>query len=254
MSWASRRRSLIFLIGSALAVAFFVVVLIAILYRTPSCTDGIQNQGEAGIDCGGSCEYLCTAQVQPPAVLFTKVLKNSDGRTDVVALIENKNADAAAKNVPYRISLYGEGQAFVREVTGTVDLPPRTAKPVYLSGVVSGTQPIVNAFLEIESSAPKWFSLTVDPRIVPTVVRATLIGTEFNPRVEAILANPSSAPLSNVQAVVLVSDANKNVIAASATVVPTIPAQGQSTATFTWNNAFAGIPASAEVVPIIPLP
>jgi hypothetical protein len=254
MSWASRRRSLIFLIGSALAVAFFVVVLIAILYRTPSCTDGIQNQGEAGSDCGGSCAYLCTDLVQPPIVLFTKVLKNTDGRSDVVAVIENKNADAAAKNVPYRVSLYGEGQSFIREITGTVDLPPRTTKPIFLSGVVSGEQLIVNAFLEIAPSTPKWFTLAADPRIVPSVLNATLTGTVSNPRVEAMLMNPSSAPLSNVQAIVLVSDVNKNVIAASATVVPVISAQGQSLATFTWNNAFIGVPVSAEVVPIIPLP
>lgn len=254
MSWASRRRSLIFLIGSALAVAFFVVVLMVISYRTPSCTDGIQNQDEAGIDCGGSCPYLCIARVQPPIVLFTKVLDNGAGRTDIIALVENKNAGIAAKNVPYRIALYGEGHAFIREVTGTVDLPPRTAKPIFLPGVVSGGQPIVSAFLEIAATAPKWFTLTVDPRVVPTVSRATLIGTESNPRVEAVLANPSSSLLVNVHAIVLVSDAGKNVIAASETVVSTIPVRGQTTATFTWNNAFSGIPASAEVVPIIPLP
>ena len=27
---------------------------------TPSCTDGIQNQGETGIDCGGPCPNPCT--------------------------------------------------------------------------------------------------------------------------------------------------------------------------------------------------
>ncbi|MBD3636310.1 MAG: gliding motility-associated C-terminal domain-containing protein [Crocinitomicaceae bacterium] len=31
---------------------------------TPSCTDGIQNQGETGIDCGGPCPTACP---QPPA-------------------------------------------------------------------------------------------------------------------------------------------------------------------------------------------
>ncbi|MCX6787325.1 MAG: hypothetical protein NTY93_02255 [Candidatus Kaiserbacteria bacterium] len=253
MSWASRRRSLIFLIGSALSVAFFAVVLIAIFYRTPSCTDGVQNQDEAGIDCGGSCAYLCTAQEQPPIVLFTKVLQTG-GRTDIIALIENKNSDAAAKNVPYRIALYGSGQSFIREINGTLDLPPRATKPIYVPGVVSGEQPIVSAFLDIAASAPQWFTMTVDPRIIPTVSHITLSGTASNPRVEAMLTNPSSSPITNVQAIVLVYDANKNVIAASETVVPVISAQGQSTATFTWNNAFAGTPALADVMPIIPLP
>ncbi|OGF94510.1 hypothetical protein A2433_01120 [Candidatus Giovannonibacteria bacterium RIFOXYC1_FULL_48_8] len=254
MSWASQRRFFILLIVGAIAAAFCVVVLIPTLYKTPSCTDGIQNQDEAGIDCGGSCAYLCTAEVQPPIVLFTKVLQNAEGRTDVIALVENKNADVAAKDVPYRIALYGEGHSFVQEINGTVDLPPRTTKPIYLPGVVSGGKPIVQAFLEISPSAPQWFTLTADPRIVPKVSHTTFVGTESNPRVEAVLTNSSGVPLTNVQAIVLVYDTNKNVIAASGTVLPVISAQGQSTATFTWNIAFAGIPASAEVVPIIPLP
>lgn len=254
MSWASQRRFLILITGGAIIVAFVAVMLILIFYKAPSCTDSIQNQDEAGIDCSGSCPYLCTAQVQPPIVLFTKVLQNAEGRSDVISLIQNKNADAAAKNVPYRIALYGEGHSFIREITGMVDLPPRTTKPIFLSGIVSGGQPVVSAFLEITASAPRWFTLNVDPRIIPTVLRATLIGTESNPRVEAILVNPSSSTLTNIQAIVLVSDANKNVIAASKTVVSAIPIQEQATATFTWNNAFAGVPASVEVVPIIPLP
>jgi len=260
MSWASQRRFFILLIVGVVVVVFLTIVIISAIYKTPSCTDGVQNQNEAGIDCGGSCSYLCADRVHPPRVLFTKVLKNNNDRTDIIALIENKNTDAAAKNVPYRISLYGEGQVFIREITGTVDLPPRTTKPIFLPGVVSGLpaqagkQPIVSAFLEIAASAPHWFTLTVDPRIIPTVSRTTLVGTESNPRVEAILTNPSSSSIMNVHAIVFVYDANKNVIAASATVVPVIQAQGQSIATFTWNNAFSGIPASEEVVPIIPLP
>src|SRR5690606_2026481 len=27
---------------------------------TPSCSDGIQNQGETGVDCGGPCPNPCT--------------------------------------------------------------------------------------------------------------------------------------------------------------------------------------------------
>ena len=28
---------------------------------TPSCMDGIQNQGEGGVDCGGPCAMLCSS-------------------------------------------------------------------------------------------------------------------------------------------------------------------------------------------------
>ncbi len=254
MSWAARRRFFILLIIGAVVVAFLTVVGIATFYKAPSCTDGAANGDETGIDCGGSCSYLCTAELQPPTILFTKTLENSVGRTDVIASVENKNANAAAKNVPYRIIFYGANQSIIQEVTGTLDLPSGATEPVFVPGVASGKQKVVNAFLDIDPSLPRWFTMTADSRIVPVVSNTTQGGTPDAPRIEAILANPSVTTLTNVQAIVLVRGAQGDIIAASKTVVATIPAQGQAIATFTWNRAFAQIPASIEVVPIIPLP
>lgn len=254
MSWAARRRFIILLIIGAVAVAFLAVVLIATLYKTPSCSDGVQNQGEAGVDCGGSCAYLCTAQVEPPVILFTKALATGTGRTDVVAMVENKNKNAAARNVPYRITLYGVGQVFLQELSGTIDLPPGTSVPLFVPGVASGRQEVTGAFLDIAADAPRWFTLNTDPRIIPTVVSTTGGGDKTAPRVEAVLANPSATTLSNVRAIVLINNKDKSVIGASETVIPSIFAQSQATAIFTWNNSFVGVPESIEVIPVIPLP
>lgn len=242
------------LIITAIIAAFTAFVLVSTFYKAPSCTDGVQNQNEAGVDCGGPCRYLCTAQVQPPTVLFSKAIQNSQGRTDVVASIENKNATAAAKDVPYRITLYGAGQSLIQQVTGTLDLPPFSTVSVYLPGIAAGKQKVVNTFLDIEATAPQWFTMANDPRIVPTVSNTTLLGTPSAPRIDAVLTNPSIRVLANVRVVVLVRSASGDVMAASETIVPTIPAQGRAIATFTWNNAFASTPTSVEAVPIIPLP
>lgn len=254
MSWAARRRLVILLIIGAVIIAFLAIVLIATLAKAPSCTDGIQNQNETGVDCGGSCAYLCTAQVQPPTVLFTKALAYGGGRTDVIATVENKNATAAAKNVPYRITLYGKGQALIQEVTGMVDLPPGTSVPIYVSQIASGKQAVTGVFLDIATSTLMWFSISAGERSVPVVSNTTQSGTVDAPRIQAILSNSTVIPYRNVQAIVMVRNKNGDIIAASSTVLPSIPAQGQSTATFTWNKAFPEMPAAIEVVPVIPLP
>ncbi len=253
MSWAARRRFIILFILGAIAAAFFAIVSIATFYKAPSCTDTTQNQDEEGIDCGGSCPYLCTAQRQPPTILFTKAISNGVGRTDVAALVENKNATAAAKNVPYAVTLYGDDRTILQTVSGTLDLPPGATVPVFISGVVSGNQRVANVFLDIATSSPKWFVLSPDPRIVPLVSDTKPSGTVSAPRIETVLTNQSVTRLTNVEVVVIVRDAQGIVIAASKTIVSVIPAQGQATATFTWNNAFSGVPASIEVVPVIPL-
>jgi hypothetical protein len=254
MSWAAKRRFIILLLVGIVIAAIIAAVFFTTLKKAPSCSDGIQNQNEVGIDCGGSCPYLCVAQEQPPTVLFTKALSYGGGRTDVIASIENKNTTAAAKNVPYRIILYGKGQVLVQEVNGTLDLPPGASVPVYVPQIFSGKQVVTGAFLDIATSSVRWFLMTPNQRSVPLVSNITQSGTPSAPRIEAVLSNATVVPFTNVQVVVIVHNTSGDVIAASGTVLPSIPAQGQSTATFTWNKAFSETPAAIEVIPIIPLP
>lgn len=254
MSWASRRRFIILSIIGAIILAFFAIVSFSLFHKAPSCSDGVQNQGEAGVDCGGPCPYLCTADEHAPTVLFTKAIPSGTGRTDIVASIENVNANVAARSVPYSVTLYGVGQVLIRQVSGVVDLPPAATVPVFIPGVVNGNQQVMGAFLTIDAAKARWFTMTSDPRTIPVVSNTTLSGSNTSPRIDAILTNPSTTALTNVPAVVLVRSAQGEVIAVSRTIVPSIPAQGQATATFTWNGTFGSPVASIEVIPVIPLP
>lgn len=242
------------IILALLAIAFGAVILISVAYQTASCVDGVQNQGETGIDCGGPCPYLCTDQQLAPTVLFTQTVDNGSGRVDLVASVENKNVTAAARTVPYRVRVYGANQALLREMAGSIDLPPATVVPVYIPGVAASQQSVKNAFLEIDPTAPKWFTLSPDPRIVPKVSGIRLGGTMNAPRIQATLSNPSATALSNVQAVVMVYNPQGTIIGASSTVIPVIPGQDSATMMYTWNGPFVGAPTRIEVVPIIPLP
>lgn len=253
MSWAARRRFLILFGIGAITVAFVVVVLIATFTEAPSCGDGARNQGEEGVDCGGPCPYLCTAQLQPPTVLFTRALSNGADRTDIIALVENKNPSAAAKDVPYDVQV-STGKFILKEVSGTLDLPPGATVPVFIPGIFSGKQKAATAFLTIAQSSPRWFSMSADARVVPRVSDTRQTGSADSPRIEATLTNPDAVALANVRAVVIVRNAQSDVIAASETVVPGLRPFGSATAVFTWNNAFPDEPASIEVTPIVSLP
>ncbi len=254
MSWAAQRRFVIFLIIGAVIGSFVAVTLIATFYEAPSCADGVQNQDESGIDCGGACTYLCTFEQQPPTVLFSKPIASLPGRTDVIASVENKNKTAAAKNVPYKIALFGADRVLIQESTGTFELPPGGTVPIYLPGIFSGKQPVETAFLSLDSSSIAWFSMPQETRIVPAISNVVLGGTATAPRITATLTNPSVVPLRNMKVIVTVRDEVGNVIGASQTVVSILSGQGQANATFTWPSAFSGTPVSIGVAPIIPLP
>ncbi len=254
MSWAGERRLFILIILGVFVAAVVGTVSIATLYHAPSCTDGVQNEGEQGVDCGGPCTNLCTALEEPPTVLFTQAIPNGVGRTDVAALVENKNPDAAAKAVPYTVTLYGPNQALVARVAGTLELPPNASVPVFVPGVASGNQTVVNAFLTIDPTAVSWYRMPVDPRTLPQVSNITLGGTTAMPAITATFTDASATALTNVKSIVFVRDAQGNVLAASETLTPTIPAQGSAVATYTWNAPFRATPSSIEVFPAIPLP
>jgi hypothetical protein len=254
MSWAAQRRFIIVFILGAVTVAFSIVVLIATFSKAPSCADDVQNQGESGIDCGGPCPYLCTNEQHSPTVLFTKAISNGMGRTDVIALVENVNALAGAKNVPYTITLYGTGQVFVQQVTGALDLPPSTSVPVFVPNISSGNQKNLRAFLTIDPTTPRWYSLKSAELLLPVVANTTLGGATSTPRIDATLTNSSVTSFTNLKVVVFVHDETGEVIAASQTIVPTLGAQGQAVATFTWNSPFPKMPAKIEVLPVLSLP
>src|ERR1700729_736634 len=103
MDWSMRRKRLIEILLGACAVALIAVVVIATLYKAPSCTDGKKDQGEQGIDCGGPCPYLCSSTEIAPRVMFVRAVSPEIGRTDVIAYIDNSNPNGSVQNAAYTV-------------------------------------------------------------------------------------------------------------------------------------------------------
>lgn len=250
--WASRRQTLILLIIAVVIGAAGALIAIATLYHAPSCTDAKQNQGEAGIDCGGPCPYLCSADESMPYVEFVRQLSPVQGRTDVIAYVENRNADAAVKGARYTITLYGSDNLVVAEKSGTVDLPPKALVPIFVPNFYSGYQTVARAFLTFDESSFRWYRYE-DTRPVIAATNITLAGSG-TPRITADIGNPTALPLFRIPVVATVFDASGNAIAASATVLTQIPAMGTAPAVFTWNAPYPAPAAREDVVPLAPLP
>jgi len=253
MSWAGRRRFLILSIVAIVGIFIVAVTSIATFYKAPSCADHTQNQGETGIDCGGPCAYLCVADEQIPIVRFTKALLPTPNRVDIISYIDNPNASASARSVPFKVTLYAADHTVLKTDTGTVDMPAGATVPVYIPSFFTGNAEGVQAFITIDApDTIKWYTDTSQPK-VPNVAGTTLGGTNDAPRITAVLGNPNAAELRNVKAVVAVYNGSNNVIAASETLVLSIPPQGSASAIFTWNDPFTSPPARIEVIPLVSL-
>lgn len=249
MSWGSRRKAIFLICVSAVILALVAVTIIAIAYETPSCMDGTQNQDERGVDCGGSCTYLCAADVQQPAVRFVRYFASGEGRTDVIAYVINPNPSAAVEDARYTITLYDEAGTVIGEREGSIDLPPSSTVPVFEPGFSTGPRVPARAFLAFLPSSLSYYAFEAEtPRLS---VSDVAFGEGETPRITATIRNRGATPVFNIPVVATVFD-DDSALAASASVVD-VPAGGATPVVFTWRLPFSGEPARIEVIPRIPI-
>src|SRR3989344_7966424 len=92
--WSIRRKRIILSIIVLAIVVFVGAPIFLLFYRAPTCFDGKWNGDETGIDCGRSCQLLCTAESLPLLLKGDpRVFKIADNIFEIVALIENPNTN-----------------------------------------------------------------------------------------------------------------------------------------------------------------
>jgi len=253
MSWAGRKRAAVVIVIGAIIIAALAIFGFSLFYETPTCFDRKQNQGEVGVDCGGSCSTLCSSQVDASArVVFTRAFSPQPDRTDVIAYVENPNADAQAKDAPFSLELYGtEGQPLAR-ITLTLDLPPSSTVPIYVADVASRGVVVARAFLTPENAVGMW-SRAGEQLPNPEVTEIKVTEGD-RPRVTATLRNPLAVARYDLTYVATIFDATGTAIAASQTLIPRLPSQGTAPLVFTWKASFFAPVAKVEVLPVPSLP
>jgi len=101
------------------AVSFVVYLL---FFRTPaSCTNGKQDSGEEGIDCGDVCSNVCLPANFQQIELIGNVslFKPSAATIELAAKIQNGNFDLAAKSFNYSFDVTDAAGVKVDTISGT---------------------------------------------------------------------------------------------------------------------------------------
>lgn len=249
MDWATRRRAIVWAIFGSAGIALLIILGIAIFYKTPTCLDNKQNQGEVGVDCGGPCAHACITDEKPPQLRFARAVVPSADRTDVIAYVDNPNADAAAHGVAATVEVYDANHALLASKQVTFDLTPSALTPVFIDGILPNSTPVTQTFFTIDTEHVQWIRTTKKPTI-PTFKNIAWDNSSA-PRVSVTLVNPVAQPLTNVVLVATVFDASGQAIAASRTIVANLPSQGTAQAFFTWNVPFESAPARVDVAPVV---
>ncbi|MCR4310974.1 MAG: hypothetical protein NUV54_00150, partial [Candidatus Taylorbacteria bacterium] len=87
VSWSTRHQ--FFYISGAILFFLFALALptLFLTYKAPSCVDGVQNQEELGIDCGGPCSVLCKAEALDVIVRWQRAFRVKEGVYNALAYV-----------------------------------------------------------------------------------------------------------------------------------------------------------------------
>src|SRR3989344_810264 len=194
MSWASRRRSM-YLTG---IIAFLVLLagipLLKFSYHAPTCTDGVQNQGETAPDKGGPCPILDARALSPASILWSRSFTVRDGLYSSVAYVQNDNAQAGVRLVSYRFGLYDGKNVLIAERAGQMFIMPASVTPVYEFNINTGNRAVAHTYFEF--SGPLVWERLKNEAAAVSVINREVSGVDSSPRITAIAENRSVAPVS----------------------------------------------------------
>jgi hypothetical protein len=251
MSWSGRRRTaytsftFLFLLIIAGAIFYFF------LYKAPTCSDGSQNGGEEGIDCGGICPIICTFQTLEPVVLWSRAFMVADGVYNVLAYVENPNADVGVPRIAYTFKVFDKKNILIAERKGETFISANGISPIFEGGINTGEREPAITFFELGNDI-EWVTKD-NPITMLKVVNKALSNAETLPRIDATLQNNSTEEFSDIEVIATIFDLNDNAIASSKTFVNLLPKKSSQKIVFTWPKSFQSPVARIEIIPRVPL-
>ncbi len=247
-TWSARRKTIYLGLGFLILLIFVAIPTFLLVHKVPTCFDGKQNGDETGVDCGGSCQILCSFEALDPTILWSRAFRVTDSVYSAVAYIENPNINSETM-ATYAFSLFDANNVLIATKKGVTFVPKNKTLAIFEPNIATGLK--VPARVSFEFIQEFEWRKTDQPA-PPLVVTQNILSREnTSPRVDADIQNRSLKPIERIELVALVYNDQGNAIAASRTFVDRLEADQSAHVTFTWPTPFAEAEGSA-VVEIIP--
>ncbi len=247
MSWAAKRKLIYLLIVVGVLAAFSAVPLWRVFNKPPTCFDGKQNQGERGVDCGGSCSLACKEDVSPLVVEWSRAFKVEDGVYDIVAFIENQNSNYGVKKAIYHFKIYDKDNILIAEKFGKTYVKEREKFAVFEGGIKTGKRVPQRVFFEFDPEM-SWEKISTKPLGVSTKDKS-IADIDSKPRLNATIVNESFSAIKNMDIVAVLYDINDNAVSVSSTIVSFLDKNSSKEVAFTWQEPFLVNPSRIDIIP-----
>jgi len=238
MSWAQRRKTTYIVSILFVFVIILAIFLFTVFNKTPTCSDGIKNQGETGIDCGGPCNILCRAEYTNPVIIWgprwAKVL--SSGTYNFLTYAQNPNIGAGAYNVSYSLKIYDKQDILLYQKTGTTYIPPNNNFVIFENNINLNDKIPFRAKFEFVGD-PIWQKMdSLESNI--TAVSKNLVNENTKPKLLVTMKNSSLKSIDNIEEIAILYDENNNAVAFSRTKIDSVEKDSTADIVFTWPEKF----------------
>lgn len=251
MDWSTRRKMGCFgMIGIVVLLISSYFVYIFFIKKTPTCFDGVRNQNERGIDCGGICSVVCTQDAKSLIPLWTRVFHITDDVYSVVAYLENQNTTAAIQKISYEIRIYDDKNILTSApITGSTFISPQSKMAIFASPLKTGKRIPQRAFITFTTS-PQWMTPQKKYQTPFLAVNETQLSDESSsPKLSARISNPTYYSLHDVEVTALLYDASGNAVHASQSFIENLEQQSSAQVYFTWPEPFLEKITRIEIIP-----
>lgn len=253
MSYWTRKRQLIYVI-IILVILLLIVLFVAykISHRAPTCFDGIWNGDEEGVDCGGSCARVCSAETLNIVNWWVRPFEASAGIYNIVASFENQNIDSGVREAQYEIRIYDNNNIPIGEpLVGSTFIEPNRRSAFMEIGFVSPNARPYTLFLDWDKGTEFEKTDALFYGNIFAVENDTLTNRGTSPRLSADIRNLTLENLNEVEVIAIVYNEKGNAMAASKTVIPRLDREEVVPVTFAWNTPFSEKIAKVEIIPRI---
>ena len=237
MSWAQRRKATYTLSFLFIIFLIFGFIFINFLNKKETCFDGIKNQDELGVDCGGSCTILCRAQYTDPTVLWTRWSKvTSAGTYNVLIYIQNSNLGTGAYKAPYNLDVYDKDNILLYHKSDYTYIPPSNNFAVFEDSI--NIYDKIPARIDFSFLKGFVWQKIENEELNIVALSKVVIDEDTKPKLLVTLKNKSLKDIRNIESVAVLYDEDANAMAFSKTKIDVINKDSTEDVVFTWPEKF----------------
>ncbi len=233
------------------AVIFALVIwfLYSVFKTKETCLDGIKNQNEEGIDCGGICSKKCEKIKADDLIIGETgaVGSSTAGEYDFFGVVTNSNNDYGSDYFAYQVKFKDETGALLGEKQGDSFILPGDEKYIVENNIKLDKAP---AKIEFSISDSRWvetagFYEKPDLKVVNKTCNEISSGVGFF-EAKGLLKNESPFDFALIKMKIILKNESGKIIALNGTDMRTVNSGENRDFRVFWPGRFSGEVANME--------